>query len=32
LIPDLRTEGIDEATIHRIFVENPADFLTLTTN
>jgi phosphotriesterase-related protein len=32
LIPDLRQEGIDEATIHRIFVENPADFLTLTAN
>ena len=29
LIPDLREEGIDDATIHRIFVENPADFLTL---
>jgi phosphotriesterase-related protein len=29
LIPDLRAEGIDDATIHRIFVENPADFLTI---
>jgi phosphotriesterase-related protein len=29
LIPDLREAGIDQATIHRIFVENPADFLTL---
>ncbi|HZB20105.1 MAG TPA: phosphotriesterase, partial [Blastococcus sp.] len=32
LIPELRQEGIDDATIHRIFVENPAEFLTLTTN
>ena len=32
LLPDLRQEGIDEATIHRIFVENPADFLTLAPN
>ena len=32
LIPDLRQEGIDDATNHRIFVENPAEFLTLTTN
>ncbi|CCH88418.1 Aryldialkylphosphatase [Modestobacter italicus] len=29
LIPDLRAEGVDEATISRIFVTNPADFLTL---
>jgi phosphotriesterase-related protein len=28
LIPDLVRNGVDEATIHRIFVENPADFLT----
>lgn len=27
LIPDLREAGVDEATIARIFVENPADFL-----
>lgn len=30
LIPDLRDAGIDDATITRIFVENPADFLTIT--
>jgi phosphotriesterase-related protein len=30
LIPDLRAEGIDDDTLHRIFVTNPADFLTLT--
>lgn len=29
LIPDLREAGIDEATINRIFVENPAGFLTI---
>lgn len=29
LIPDLRTAGIDEATITRIFVDNPADLLTI---
>ena len=29
LIPDLRTAGVDEATITRLFVENPADFLTI---
>lgn len=29
LIPDLRTAGIDRATIKRLFVDNPADFLTL---
>jgi phosphotriesterase-related protein len=29
LMPDLRDAGIDEATITRIFVENPADFLTI---
>ncbi|GAB2744554.1 phosphotriesterase family protein [Sinomonas soli] len=29
LIPDLRTAGVDEATITQIFVENPADFLTI---
>ncbi|QAY59778.1 phosphotriesterase [Microbacterium protaetiae] len=28
LIPDLRQDGIDEATIHRLFVTNPADFFT----
>lgn len=31
LIPDLRSAGLDEATITRIFVTNPADFLTLRT-
>ena len=29
LIPDLRHAGIDDATIHTIFVENPADFLSI---
>lgn len=29
LIPDLRTAGVDETTITTIFVDNPADFLTL---
>ncbi|MGB8875252.1 MAG: hypothetical protein WCD11_02995 [Solirubrobacteraceae bacterium] len=29
LMPDLRDAGIDEATITKIFVENPADFLTI---
>lgn len=29
LIPDLRANGVDDATIHRIFVTNPADFLTI---
>jgi phosphotriesterase-related protein len=29
LIPALREAGVDEATIHRIFVELPATFLTL---
>jgi phosphotriesterase-related protein len=29
LMPDLRDAGIDETTITRIFVENPADFLTI---
>ena len=29
VIPDLRNEGVDDASIHRIFVENPADFLTI---
>lgn len=29
LIPDLREAGVDEATITKIFVENPADFLTI---
>ncbi|HZK32431.1 MAG TPA: phosphotriesterase [Corynebacterium sp.] len=30
LIPDLKQEGVDDATIERIFVSNPATFLTLT--
>lgn len=30
LIPDLRANGVDDATIEQIFVKNPADFLTLT--
>jgi len=30
LLPDLRDAGVDEATIERIFVTNPAEFLTLT--
>ncbi|KAA9156936.1 phosphotriesterase [Amycolatopsis acidicola] len=29
LIPDLRAAGVDEATIRTLFVENPADFLTI---
>lgn len=29
LLPDLRAAGVDEPTITRIFVENPADFLTI---
>ena len=29
LMPDLREAGVDEATITRIFVENPAAFLTV---
>jgi phosphotriesterase-related protein len=29
LMPDLRDAGIDEDTITKIFVENPADFLTI---
>lgn len=29
LIPDLRAAGVDEATIHQIFVTNPAHFLTM---
>jgi phosphotriesterase-related protein len=29
LMPDLRDAGVDEATITQIFVENPADFLTI---
>lgn len=29
LIPDLRGAGLDEATITKIFVDNPADFLTI---
>lgn len=29
LIPDLREAGLDEATITTLFVENPADFLTI---
>ncbi|WP_016696428.1 aryldialkylphosphatase [Rhodococcus rhodochrous] len=29
LIPDLREAGLDEATITKLFVENPADFLTI---
>ncbi|MFD7531926.1 hypothetical protein ACFV8E_30710 [Streptomyces sp. NPDC059849] len=29
LIPDLRDAGLDEAAIKTIFVDNPADFLTL---
>jgi phosphotriesterase-related protein len=29
LIPDLRKSGVDEATITTIFVDNPANFLTL---
>jgi phosphotriesterase-related protein len=29
VIPDLRRSGIDDATITRIFVDNPADFLAI---
>lgn len=29
LLPALRAEGVDERTITRIFVENPADYLTI---
>ncbi|HET9081723.1 MAG TPA: phosphotriesterase [Trebonia sp.] len=29
LIPDLRAVGVDEATITRLFVDDPADFLTI---
>ncbi|MFH5821447.1 phosphotriesterase [Georgenia sp. AZ-5] len=29
LIPDLRAAGVDEATITKLFVDNPADFLTI---
>ena len=29
LIPDLREAGVDEATITTLFVDNPADFLTI---
>lgn len=29
LIPDLRRAGMDQATITRLFVDNPADFLTI---
>lgn len=29
LIPDLREAGVDEATIETLFVESPADFLTI---
>lgn len=32
LLPDLREEGVDEATIHQIFVENPASFLSIAKN
>lgn len=31
VIPALRESGVDEATIHRIFVELPADFLSVKT-
>jgi phosphotriesterase-related protein len=31
LIPDLRAAGIDDNTITRIFVDNPATFLSLST-
>src|SRR3954453_16676647 len=31
LLPALRDAGVDDATIHRIFVELPADFLTIQT-
>ncbi|MEY8039094.1 phosphotriesterase [Saccharopolyspora cebuensis] len=29
LIPDLRDAGVDQATITKLFVDNPADFLTI---
>ena len=29
LIPDLRAAGLDDAAIQTIFVDNPADFLTI---
>ncbi|HEX5969222.1 MAG TPA: phosphotriesterase [Intrasporangium sp.] len=29
LIPDLRKSGVEEATITRLFVDNPAEFLTI---
>ena len=29
LIPDLRAAGVDEATVTTLFVDNPADFLTI---
>ena len=29
LIPDLHDAGVDDATITKIFVDNPADFLTI---
>lgn len=29
LIPDLRAEGVDDAVIEQIFVDNPTDFLTI---
>ncbi|MFW0785880.1 phosphotriesterase [Gordonia sp. CPCC 206044] len=29
LIPDLRSAGVDDATITKLFVESPADFLTI---
>ena len=29
LIPDLHRNGVDDDTITRIFVDNPADFLTI---
>jgi phosphotriesterase-related protein len=32
LLPDLRAEGVDEATIQRIFVANPRDLLTVRGN
>jgi phosphotriesterase-related protein len=30
LIPDLRAAGVDDATVTKVFVENTADFLTIT--
>ena len=29
LIPDLRAAGVDEATITKLFIESPAEFLTI---